>query len=792
MTKFVKNFLVFIILGLLFSGKVYAADCNQASGDITGTEASPDTTTYVCEDGDVFVLDEGVHSTESTIRINLQTNSAENVTITNSGTIYRDVDNSGAILGATSDTVTLTNNSTGTIQGVDQAIFISSGDNWTVDNYGTIYGEDAKAINIKSGDNNKITNRSGGTIKTDGANGILIWGSASDDGENTEVYNYGTISAAKASVKVANTSSGTTITNYSGGSILATNTTGETAALQIDSDNTTITNKGTITASGTQHSIEIKDGVTGTKIYVDGAPTFTGEVDFNNAAANTTVYLGCSMTQDTTIEIHNKPSLNITNNLCGNDAYTIQDSSQVADSDNSETNGYIVIDEGLEVESNNAKYRSENVSTKLKGLFSAANYIDGVEPEDKFFRVFYSNVKREDMYEGSMKGIVGQLSPINWRNITSNVFLGYSEHHGDFDNGEFLGGGNYALGLKNVFTKNGLKVSFSPMIGLNSLDVTDFDSDSSAKIKTNLLSEFLAFNGKIDKEIQTSKDASLNLSVQSTLGLQRFPDYLSSFSDGDLSVDEAIEQVLSGGFEVKYNEKLGGGFIIKPYIGVTLNHNLNSNIDMVKDDDNLPASPAYSSTAGYYAGLSLNKKIKDFNFDLDLMYGNEEGLINEIAAISLTKKFSKVKTAKLEKKTDTSKIDLSSTTEDRDNQKDIEALRKAVEQMKTKNEALKAQNEKLKLLSEKVLEENKTSKNLIMDLIKANEKIKLEKEILKNQILEKESEELREKIQESNKGNKPSLAFLGFFGAFFTFVVLSLASLIASAINRIFYKPVKV
>ena len=48
-------------------------------------------------------------------------------------------------------------------------------------------------------------------------------------------------------------------------------------------------------------------------------------------------------------------------------------------------------------ESNNAKYRSENVATNLKGLFSAANYIDGVEPEDKFFRVFYSNVKRENI-----------------------------------------------------------------------------------------------------------------------------------------------------------------------------------------------------------------------------------------------------------------------------------------------------------------------------------------------------------------------------------------------------------
>ena len=216
-----------------------------------------------------------------------------------------------------------------------------------------------------------------------------------------------------------------------------------------------------------------------------------------------------------------------------------------------------------------------------------------------------------------MAGVVGQLSPINWGNITSNIFLGYSKHHGDFDNGEFLGGGNYALGLKNVFTKNGLKVSFSPMIGLNDLDLTDFDSDSNAKVKTNLLSEFLALNGKIDKEIQTSDDASLNLSVQSTLGLQRFPDYLSSFSDGDLSVDEAIEQVLSGGFEVKYNEELGKGFIIRPYVGVSLNHNLNNNIDIVKDDDSLPASPEYSSTAGYYAGLTLNKKTKVYNLEIE-------------------------------------------------------------------------------------------------------------------------------------------------------------------------------
>ncbi len=63
---------------------------------------------------------------------------------------------------------------------------------------------------------------------------------------------------------------------------------------------------------------------------------------------------------------------------------------------------------------------------------------------------------------------------------------------------------------------------------------------------------------------------------------------------------------------------------------------------------------------------------------------------------------------------------------------------------------------------------------------------------LKNQILEKESEELRKQIEESNQGNKPSIKFLTMFGAIFTFVLLSLTSLIGSIINKTFYRPVKV
>ena len=712
-------------------------------------------------------------------------------TVTNSGTINVSTLGTNYAIKSSGDDFTLDNNDGGTVQAPNYSVNLSGG-SAIITNSGNIYGTTQRAIVLNS-TGTKITNESGGTIQAGesgwDANDKLAVDVVSS-ATNLTLDNYGTITSGINTIKTAST--GMTITNYSGGTISAQTDGSGYKAIFVDGNDNTIKNYGTISGAGDSNSINVDSGITGTNIVLGGSPTFTGEIDLEDTA--TTITLSCDLSKDIDLEVEGKTGMTITNNLCGNDTYEILDSSKNADGDNSEDDGYVRIDEGLEVVSNNASYRSENVLTKLKGLFSAANYIDGVEPEDKFFRIFYSNVKRENMYKGSMAGVVGQLSPINWGNVTSNVFLGYSKHHGDFDNGEFLGGGNFALGLKNVFTKNGMKVSFSPMIGLNDLDVTDYDSDSTAKVKTNLLSEFLAVNGKIDKEIKTSEAGSLNLSFQSTLGLQRFPDYLSSFSDGDLSVDEAIEQVLSGGFEVKYNEELGKGFIIRPYVGVSLNHNLNNNIDIVKDDDSKPASPADSVTSGYYAGLTLNKKAKDINFDLDLMYGNEDGLINQIAAVSFTKTFGKVKvkTAKLEEKSDTLKVDKSSTTQDFDKDlKELEELRKANEALKAQNEALKVQNEKLKLLAQKTLEENQASKKLIMELLKENEKIKLEKQMMTNQILESENKDLLEQLEGSNEGNKPPVKFLIIFAIIFMFATIGLTSVVASIYNRIMYRPIK-
>ena len=634
---------------------------------------------------------------------------------------------------------------------------------------------------LDNADSNNITQTgncttAGSTARSHGYFFDDVSGDNSGSDGNT-IIQKGNITLTENTNKAYFCEEGTNNSITQSGTITTSGTNGHAYHFYENCDSNTITLSGSISVSGTNaKAIKVESGNDANTLVLSEEPTITGNVDLGSE--DFTISLSCDLKKDLTVTLDNKTGMTVTNNLCGNDTYEILDSSLAADADNSETNGYLVIDEGLEVVSNNASYRSENISTKFKGFFNAVNYIDGVNSEDKFFRIFYSNVKRENTYKGSMAGVVGQLSPINLGNVTSHFFLGYNKHYGDFNNGEFLGGGNYALGLKNVFIKNGLKVSFSPMIGLNDLDLTDYDSDSKAKVKTNLLSEFLAVNGKIDKEIKTGEDSSLSLSFQSTLGLQKFPDYLSKFSDGDLSVDEAIEQILSGGFEVKYNEELGNGFIIKPYAGVTINHNMNDNIDITKDDDYKPASPADTITSGYYAGFTFTRKAKDINFDLDFMYGNEDGLINQIAAISLTKTFGKVKTAKLDKKSDKD-IRIVSTMSNQDFQ-EFGELKELSNKLKIENEQLKIVNEKLKMLTAKMIEEDKASKQLIVELLKENEKIKLEKQIFKNKILENENKELLKEITKGVSKNEVNKFTLLLFVTMLILIAYGLTSFMIS------------
>ncbi len=95
------------------------------------------------------------------------------------------------------------------------------------------------------------------------------------------------------------------------------------------------------------------------------------------------------------------------------------------------------------------------------------------------------------------------------------------------------------------------------------------------------------------------------------------------------------------------------------------------------------------------------------------------------------------------------------------------------------------------MLAQKTLEENKASKELIMELLKENEKIKLEKQMMTNQILESENKDLLEQLEGSNEGNKPPVKFLIIFAIIFMFATIGLTSVVASIYNRIMYRPIK-
>ena len=92
------------------------------------------------------------------------------------------------------------------------------------------------------------------------------------------------------------------------------------------------------------------------------------------------------------------------------------------------------------------------------------------------------------------------------------------------------------------------------------------------------------------------------------------------------------------------------------------------------------------------------------------MYGNEDGLINQIAAFSVTKSLGISKEEQRSSNKDEN-LKLANIKID-ENLLEFGKLKEINEQLKNQNAKLKAENEALKLLYTKTIEENKTSKNL--------------------------------------------------------------------------------
>jgi hypothetical protein len=158
------------------------------------------------------------------------------------------------------------------------------------------------------------------------------------------------------------------------------------------------------------------------------------------------------------------------------------------------------------------------------------------------------------------------------------------------------------------------------------------------------------------------------------------------------------------------------------------------------------------------------------------MYGNEDGLINQIAAVSLTKSFgkAKAKTAGIDirdvrKKPDFPKIDESLTTQDYN--KDL------------KKSANKVQ--KLKELALKTMQENQISKHLVKELLIENQRLQTIVEMFKNK-----ERQNKNTLEESKQSTLEKLILYNFLFAFFV-VVFALTWLIGFLYNKIALRAFK-
>ena len=602
--------------------------------------------------------------------------------------------------------------------------------NTTVINHGLISAT-GDTINMKSAPGtNKITNS--GTINTaqneNDSSGIAVLVQKTD---GTEIVNSGTIHGGKYSIQGLQTDD-ITITNS--GTISANETTGAAIYLT-NGTNATITNTGTITnlrhgirlgkshgslnnatiinsglIAGTTHndrnSIYVSDDnnvTSGFNLITKGEGHYDGKILLSDQNGTTGVTffdftLDCSISRDQTIEIHEKQNVRIINNLCGNDTYEILDSNLNPDADNSETNGYLrIYGEDLDIDSHNKKYRSEIFLSNLNDIFNSVS-------EEKKSSGYYSVKKRDNIYKNETTGVTGDFKIEN-DNFTP--FLSYSSQQAKFNNGEALDSENLAVGLKKDIDYEKFKFSVVSIFGLTQNKYLDLETETQQTISKENLGQFAAVNYKASRQLEIDDSQSLNIEVDGKYGLRRLPTYLSSFTDGDLSVDDAVDQVLSGGFNVEYSKSFENGFVLKPYTGLSLNQTLSEKIDIVADGERKDMAHYMDDDLAVKAGLNISKNTDDFGLNFNLDFNEQNGLKDSQVSISLTK----VIQNNISKKIEGLPID--------------PELEKLFDQLQ-----LAKENERLAEISGRAVEENRIMKEMIIQLIKENNKLKTERNLL--------------------------------------------------------------
>tara|TARA_B100000586_G_scaffold25857_1_gene16979 strand:- start:76 stop:945 length:870 start_codon:yes stop_codon:yes gene_type:complete len=284
--------------------------------------------------------------------------------------------------------------------------------------------------------------------------------------------------------------------------------------------------------------------------------------------------------------------------------------------------------------------------------------------------------------------------------------MNYTDQKASFDNGESYGGKNLAFGYKKRIENEKFIASVVPIVGLTDLKLTDVETETGQRLNEHLFSQFVGLNAKVEKQTAFNDNNSLNLEVETTMGLQRFPNYITNFTDGDLSVDDAIDQALGAGFSVKYSSKFNNGFVIKPYAGATYNNTFSNNVKIIADGENKNTGHVMNGVLGRYAGLSLTRHTDDISLSLNFEHGNQDELKENTFGISFSKKLQRI--SKLRK----------------EQEKATPSLERMYDQLQ-----LAKQNERLKGLTDEVMEENKVIKQLLVELLKENQKLKTENKL---------------------------------------------------------------
>ena len=237
---------------------------------------------------------------------------------------------------------------------------------------------------------------------------------------------------------------------------------------------------------------------------------------------------------------------------------------------------------------------------------------------------------RDSIYTNSIKGVSGYFSSNDYEEEKTRTFLTYLEQNANFNSKEKNESEKLAFGYDIKTNINNL--SIKPLFGISSNTMTDIETETEEIKRNNFFGQFFALhsNYKLSSKIQNNND--LSLTIIGEYGAHRLPKYVSNFTDGDLSVDEAIDQVLGFGFDFDYSIKNKNGFILKPYVGSAFNKTLSGKIKMndingagLKED--ISQDHTMDGTITNKIGFTLNKNTEDIGLSFNFEYSNKDNLI---------------------------------------------------------------------------------------------------------------------------------------------------------------------